>query len=71
MEAAWADLRALATGETGALRVGTYQSAGARILPEPTRRFVAERPGVEVHLTESGSTASCSTCSSAASSTSR
>ena len=55
MEAAWADLQALAAGEAGTLRVGTYQSVGARILPDLMRRFVAERPGVEVHLTESTS----------------
>jgi DNA-binding transcriptional LysR family regulator len=53
MEAAWADLQALAAGDAGTLRVGTYQSVGARILPDLMRRFVAERPGVEVHLTES------------------
>ncbi len=53
MEAAWADLRALSAGEAGTLRVGTYQSVGARILPDLMRRFVAERPGVEVQLTES------------------
>jgi DNA-binding transcriptional LysR family regulator len=55
MEAAWADLQALASGDSGTLRVGTYQSVGARILPELMRRFVALRPGVEVHLTESTS----------------
>jgi len=53
MEAAWADLQALSAGEAGTLRVGTDQSVGARILPDLMRRFVAERPGVEVHLTES------------------
>jgi DNA-binding transcriptional LysR family regulator len=55
MEAAWADLQALAAGDAGTLRVGTYQSVGARILPDLMRRFVAERPGVEVQLTESTS----------------
>jgi DNA-binding transcriptional LysR family regulator len=55
MEAAWADVRAVTMGEAGELRVGTYQSAGARILPDVMREFVAERPGVEVLLTESGS----------------
>ena len=55
MEAAWADLQALAAGDAGTLRVGTYQSVGARILPDLMRRFVAEHPGVEVHLTESTS----------------
>lgn len=55
MEAAWADLDALSTGGAGSLRVGTYQSVGARILPDLMRRFVAERPGVDIVLTESGS----------------
>jgi DNA-binding transcriptional LysR family regulator len=55
MEAAWADLQSLAAGGAGTLRVGTYQSVGARILPDLMRRFVAERPGVEVQLTESTS----------------
>ncbi|HVG99295.1 MAG TPA: LysR family transcriptional regulator [Miltoncostaeaceae bacterium] len=55
MEAAWADLQALAAGDAGTLRVGTYQSVGARILPDLMRRFVAARPGVEVQLTESTS----------------
>lgn len=57
MEAAWADLEALADGASGTLRVGTYQSVGARVLPELVRRFLGERPGVEVELTESGSDA--------------
>ena len=55
MEAAWADVRAVASGEAGEIRVGTYQSVGARILPDVMRDFVAERPGVEVVLHESGS----------------
>src|SRR5664279_5672793 len=33
MQAARADLRAYAEGATGVLRVGTYQSVGARVLP--------------------------------------
>lgn len=55
MEAAWADLEALASGGAGSVRVGTYQSVGARILPGLMGRFVNEHPGVEVVLTESGS----------------
>ena len=55
MEAAWADLAALAAGDAGTLRVGTYQSVGARILPELMRRLVVERPGLDIHLTESAS----------------
>src|SRR4051795_8285536 len=34
MQAAQADLHALRAGEAGTLRIGTFQSAGARVLPE-------------------------------------
>ena len=47
LEAAHADLRALADGEAGTLRVGVYQSVGARILPILMQRFharLARRP---------------------------
>jgi DNA-binding transcriptional LysR family regulator len=47
------DLADLARGESGTLRVGAFQSASARILPAVLRRFVAERPGVQVELLES------------------
>src|SRR5881409_3659154 len=33
LQAAQADLHALRTGEAGVLRVGTFQSVGARLLP--------------------------------------
>ena len=49
-----ADVRAVASGAKGTLRVGTVQSAGNRILPGVLRRFHVERPGVEVLLRESG-----------------
>ena len=52
LEAAQADLAALSNGAVGTLRVGTYQSVGARILPEVLRRFNAAWPGVSVRLTE-------------------
>ncbi len=55
MEAAWADLAALAAGDAGTIRVGTYQSVGARILPELMRRLVTEHPGLDIQLTESAS----------------
>ncbi len=55
MEAAWADLAALAAGDAGTIRVGTYQSVGAKILPELMRRLVVERPGLDIHLIESAS----------------
>jgi DNA-binding transcriptional LysR family regulator len=53
LAAAEADLEALAEGERGTLRVGTFQAAGARILPRVLHRFLAEAPGVHIELTES------------------
>jgi DNA-binding transcriptional LysR family regulator len=47
-----ADMDALASGRAGVLRVGTFQTVGARILPEVLRRVLAEWPGVSVELTE-------------------
>jgi len=52
LQAAQADLRALAQGTGGPLRIGTYQSVGARILPTVLNRFLAEWPQVEVSLEE-------------------
>lgn len=52
LEAAHADLASLRAGETGMLRVGTYQSVGARVLPEVMRRFRTERPGISIELLE-------------------
>jgi DNA-binding transcriptional LysR family regulator len=52
MRAAAADLHALAEGDAGALRVGTFQSAGVRLLPQVMRLYVARRPGIDVRLTE-------------------
>ncbi len=53
LQAAQADLTALGAGDAGPLRVGTYQSVGARILPTLLREFTAEWPKVEISLTES------------------
>jgi DNA-binding transcriptional LysR family regulator len=53
LEAAQADLRALADGSAGTLRVGTYQSVGRKILPALMRRFREDWPDVEIQLTES------------------
>src|SRR5438067_1712425 len=50
--AAQADLSALSDGEAGVLRVGIYQSIGARVLPELMRRFGASWPRVEIQLSE-------------------
>lgn len=52
LDAARADMLALRAGETGALRVGTYQSIGARVLPDVMRRFRADWPGIELGLSE-------------------
>jgi DNA-binding transcriptional LysR family regulator len=52
LEAAHADLVALHDGEAGTLRVGIYQSVGARILPALMQRFIADWPGVDLHLVE-------------------
>ena len=51
--AARADMAALEAGDTGRLRVGTFQSVGARIIPTLLRRFGDSHPGVEVVLRES------------------
>lgn len=55
LHAAQADLAALSDGSAGTLRVGTYQSVGAHVLPELLRRFGDSWPEVEITLTESSS----------------
>jgi DNA-binding transcriptional LysR family regulator len=55
LRAAEADMTALRQGQAGSLRVGTFQSVGAKILPELLRRFLAEWPRVEFELKESSS----------------
>lgn len=52
LDAARADMASLRAGETGSLRVGTYQSVGARVLPEVMRRFLADWPAIELGLSE-------------------
>jgi molybdate transport repressor ModE-like protein len=52
LQAAQADLQALREGEAGTLRVGTFQSVGARMLPEIMRRFTAQWPAIGVVLEE-------------------
>ena len=44
VQAARADMTALQEGATGTLRVGTYQSVSARILPGVMSRFRAAWP---------------------------
>ena len=52
LQAAQADLQALRAGEAGTLRVGTFQSVGARVLPEVMRSYTAAWPAVDVVLME-------------------
>jgi DNA-binding transcriptional LysR family regulator len=51
--AAKADMAALEAGDAGRLRVGTFQSVGAKIIPRLLRRFSDSHPQVEVVLRES------------------
>jgi DNA-binding transcriptional LysR family regulator len=53
LQAAQADLDALSAGDAGRLRIGTYQSVGAKILPTLLTTFRAQWPKVEFGLTES------------------
>jgi DNA-binding transcriptional LysR family regulator len=52
LQAAQADLHALAEGAAGPLRIGTYQSVGAKVLPTVIRRFTTAWPQVDVELRE-------------------
>ncbi len=52
LDAARADMDALAEGAAGTLRVGVYQSVGARLLPALLRRFRASWPRVQVRFRE-------------------
>jgi molybdate transport repressor ModE-like protein len=53
LQAAQADLAALDAGDAGPLRIGTYQSVGARVLPALLREFGEQWPKVEITLRES------------------
>lgn len=53
LAAAQADMAALLAGEAGPLRVGIFQSVGARLLPGLLRHFKASFPRVAVRLMES------------------
>ena len=57
LDAARADMAALAEGAAGTLRVGIYQSVGARLLPALVRRFRAQWPLVGVRVREESSAA--------------
>src|SRR3954451_15786867 len=52
LDAAEADMAALAAGAAGPLHVGIFQSVGARILPGLLRRFREAWPRVEVRVRE-------------------
>jgi DNA-binding transcriptional LysR family regulator len=47
------DLRALASGEQGELRVGTLPSVGTKVLPRLLGTFRADWPGIQIVLRES------------------
>ena len=51
LRAAKADLDALAAGDAGTLRIGSFQSASARILPAVLARFRERWPNINVSLT--------------------
>ena len=53
LEAAQADLAAYSEGSAGTLRVGTFQSVGARVLPRVLLEFASAWPLVSIQLTES------------------
>ena len=53
LQAAQADLAALDAGDAGPLRIGTYQSVGAKVLPALLREFTEQWPKVEITLRES------------------
>lgn len=55
LDAARADMAALAEGAAGTLRVGIYQSVGARLLPTLVRRFRAQWPRVGIRVREESS----------------
>ena len=52
LEAARADIAALRGGQAGSLRIGTYESVGARLLPAVMRHFLRDWPAVDIRLTE-------------------
>jgi DNA-binding transcriptional LysR family regulator len=53
ISSAAADLRALASGEQGELRVGTLPSVGTKVLPRLLATFRVDWPGIEIVLRES------------------
>jgi DNA-binding transcriptional LysR family regulator len=49
------DLQDLASGEAGSIRVGAFQSALARILPQVLRRYRRDHPAVQIDAVEGNS----------------
>jgi DNA-binding transcriptional LysR family regulator len=52
LASAQADMKSLADGSAGVLRIGCYQSVGSRILPRILSRFRSQWPGVRIELVE-------------------
>jgi len=52
LTAARADFAALESGASGSLKVGTFQSVGAHVIPALLLEFALDWPGVEVELVE-------------------
>jgi DNA-binding transcriptional LysR family regulator len=52
LAAAKGDLEAIGAGRAGPLRVGSFQTIGARVLPEVLRRFLQRWPGANIELRE-------------------
>jgi DNA-binding transcriptional LysR family regulator len=55
IDAAQADVAAVRNGAAGQLRVGAFQSVGAKLLPPLMRRLSRSRPGLEIELTQTTS----------------
>jgi DNA-binding transcriptional LysR family regulator len=58
LAAAQADLATFLEGREGLLRIGAYQSVGARIIPAVLKRLGRERRALEVQLTRRRATSS-------------
>jgi len=52
LAAAKGDLQAIGAGRAGSLRVGSFQTIGARILPEVLKRFMHRWPEASIELRE-------------------
>lgn len=50
LHAAQADLDLFSRGESGSLRIGTYQSVAARLLPRILKQFKGFWPDIDIHL---------------------